>query len=58
MTVRDLSEKSGVAIGYISTLENDEEDTSNPTKDVMTRLANALESTVPKVFFGEIVIKE
>lgn len=51
MTVRELSEESGVAVGYISTLENDENGTSNPSKDVMTRLANALQSTVPEVFF-------
>lgn len=51
MTVRDLAEESGVAIGYISTLENDENGTSNPSKDVMTRIATALKSTVPDVFF-------
>lgn len=51
LTVRQLSEESNVAVGYISTLENDKEGISNPTKDVMVRIANALKSTVPEVFF-------
>ncbi|MDP4146095.1 MAG: helix-turn-helix transcriptional regulator [Bacillota bacterium] len=51
MTVRDLSEKSGVAISYISVLENDQDGTSNPTKDVMLKIAKSLNSTVPDVFF-------
>lgn len=51
LTVRELSDKSNVAVGYISTLENDESGTSNPTKEVMARIATALNSTVPEVFF-------
>lgn len=51
LTVRQLSEESNVAVGYISTLENDKEGISNPTKDVMVRIAKALKSTVPEVFF-------
>lgn len=51
LTIRELSEKSNVAVGYISTLENDKEGISNPTKDIMVRIASALGSTVPKVFF-------
>ncbi|WP_455793573.1 helix-turn-helix domain-containing protein [Clostridium butyricum] len=51
ITVRELSEKSNVSIGYISTLENDESGTSNPSKDVMERIANALNSSVPEVFY-------
>lgn len=50
-TVRQLAEEAHVAVGYISTLENDKEGTSNPTKDVMIRIAKALGSTVPEVFF-------
>lgn len=50
-TVRELAEQSEVAVGYISTLENDKEGHTNPTKDVMTRIAIALKSTVPEVFF-------
>ncbi|MBN1043755.1 helix-turn-helix transcriptional regulator [Clostridium botulinum] len=51
MTVKELSKASGVAIGYISTLENDKKDISNPSKVVMTKIAKALDSTVPEVFF-------
>lgn len=51
LTVRELSEISGVASGYISTLENDENGTSNPSKVVMTKIAEALNSTVSEVFF-------
>lgn len=51
LTVRELSEKSGVAASYISVLENDKIGTSNPTKEVMAKIANALKSTVPEVFF-------
>lgn len=51
LTIRELSEKSNVAVGYISTLENDKEGISNPTKDIMARIASALGSTVPQVFF-------
>jgi len=50
-TVRKLAEESDVAIGYISTLENDTENKTNPSKDVMTRIAQALNSTVAEVFF-------
>lgn len=51
MTVRELADKSSIAIGYISTLENDSTGKTNPTKDVMERIAVALETTVPKLFF-------
>lgn len=51
MTIRELSKKSNVAIGYISTLENDTKGNTNPTKDVMERIASALNTEVPDVFF-------
>jgi len=51
MTVRELSEKAKVATGYISTLENDVEGNTNPSKDVMERISEALSSTVPKTFY-------
>jgi len=53
MTVKDLSDAAGVAIGYISTLENDKKGTCNPSKSIMTKIAKALKSTVPEVFFCE-----
>ena len=51
LTVRQLAEKAGVAVGYISTLENDSENNTNPSKDVMEKIAKALNSTVPKIFY-------
>ena len=51
MTIRELSEKTGVATGYLSTLENDEESKCNPTKDKMIKISAALGKTVPEVFF-------
>lgn len=51
MTVRELSEKAKVAVGYISTLENDSNGNTNPSKDVMEKIAKALNSTVPKIFY-------
>lgn len=51
MTVTELSEKANVAIGYISRIENDNDGNSNPSKNVMERIANALNSTVPKIFY-------
>jgi transcriptional regulator with XRE-family HTH domain len=52
LTIRELSFKADVATGYISMLENDIGGQTNPTKDVMTRIAKALNSTVSEVFFS------
>lgn len=54
LTVRSLAVKSKVATGYLSALENDEEDSINPTKFVMEKISSALEKTVPDVFFSNI----
>ncbi|MDR3597122.1 helix-turn-helix transcriptional regulator [Clostridium sp.] len=51
LTIKDLSAKSGVATGYLSTLENDKSGKSNPSRDVMIKIAIALESTANDVFF-------
>lgn len=51
MTVRGLSELAGVAVGYLSALENDTDSVVNPTKEVMERISTALGKTVPEVFF-------
>lgn len=53
ITLKDLSEKAGVAIGYLCDIENDTEGIKNPTKEVMQRIADALGKTVPAVFFPE-----
>lgn len=51
LTIRGLSEISHVAASYISVLENDTDGISNPTKDVMDKIAKGLNSTVPEIFF-------
>lgn len=53
MTVRELSEKAEVAIGYLSDLENDSDGSKNPTRDVMIKISTALGQTVPQVFFPD-----
>lgn len=56
MTVKKLSEISGVAAGYISDLENDNK--SNPSRETMQKIAEALGKTVTEVFFPEEMDKE
>lgn len=51
LTVKELSIKSGVAIGYVSTLENDKKGESNPSREIMIRIACALGSTAHEIFF-------
>lgn len=49
MTIRQLSAITDVATGYISGLENNK--VNNPTKAIMTKIADALGRTVIEVFF-------
>lgn len=51
MTVKELSEKATVATGYVSDLENN--NSVNPSRDIMQKIANALGQTVADVFFPE-----
>lgn len=51
LTVRALAKKAKVAPSYISELENDLENKKNPTKEIMEKIAEALEKTVPEVFY-------
>lgn len=51
LTIRELSEISKVAPSYISELENDSNGEKNPTKEIMERIAAALKSTVPEIFY-------
>lgn len=50
MTIRNLAESSNVSVGYLSDLENHK--TENPTKETMDKIAAALDSTVPEIFYG------
>lgn len=49
MTIQELSEKSGVSMGYISHLENGGR--KNPSREIMGKIANALNRTVMEIFF-------
>lgn len=51
MTVRNLANKSGVAVGYISEIENDNNDKTNPTMETMVKISTALGKTVQEIFF-------
>lgn len=51
MTLRDLSDRTGISVGYLSHLENGSR--SNPSKEVMENISIALNSTIPEIFFSE-----
>jgi putative transcriptional regulator len=48
---KDLAEKVGICKQYLADLENGR--ANNPSKNLMERLAAALNSSVPELFFGE-----
>lgn len=50
MTLKDLAEIVGISVGYLSHLETGSRD--NPSKEVMARIAWALESSIPEIFFS------
>lgn len=54
LTITELSERSKLAVGYLSDIENNKG--KNPTKDVMERIAAALERNVVDVFYSDIEI--
>lgn len=51
MTIRELARVSQVSASYISELENDMENKKNPTKEKMEKIAEALQRTVPEIFY-------
>ena len=51
MTLKDLSDRVGISVGYLSHLENGSR--NNPSKEVMENIAIALESTIPEIFFSK-----
>ena len=50
MTLKDLADRVGISVGYLSHLETGSRD--NPSKDVMERIAWALDSSIPEIFFS------
>jgi transcriptional regulator with XRE-family HTH domain len=49
MTLKKLSEKTGLTAAYLSFLENGRR--QNPSKNNMQNIASALDSTVQEIFF-------
>ena len=49
ITIKELSEISGVSIGYICHLENGTR--KNPSKEIMEKIANALGENIMEIFF-------
>lgn len=51
LSIYAIAERTGLTPGYISNLENNRR--TNPSKEVMKKIAKALNSTVPDLFFPE-----
>ena len=51
MTLRDLSDRTGLSVGYLSHLENGTR--NNPSQKVMENISKVLDSTIPEIFFSE-----
>lgn len=51
LSIRELAKISKVSASYLSELENDLDNKKNPTKEKMDKIAEALERTVPEIFY-------
>lgn len=51
MTMREMAEKSGISVGYLSHLEKGSRD--NPSKEVMENIAIVLNKSIPDIFFSK-----
>lgn len=51
MTMKEMAEKCGISIGYLSHLEKGSRD--NPSKEVMENIAVVLNKSIPEVFFSK-----
>ena len=49
LTIKELSELSGVSMGYICHLEKGTR--KNPSRDVMEKIAKVLDEPIIKIFF-------
>lgn len=49
LTIQELSELSGVSMGYICHLERGSR--QNPSRDVMEKISKVLEEPIIKIFF-------
>lgn len=50
MTLKELAYRVGISAGYLSHLERGSR--SNPSKEVMEKIADELDSTIPEIFFS------
>lgn len=53
LTIYDLAEKTGLSPTYISNLENEQK--TNPSKEVMERISFNLGKSVSELFFNNIL---
>lgn len=51
LRLKDVADKSGVSVGYLSHLENGSR--ANPSREVMENISLVLNKTIPEVFFEE-----
>ena len=51
MTMKEMAEKCGISIGYLSHLEKGSR--NNPSKEVMKNIAVVLNKSIPEVFFSK-----
>ena len=51
MTMKEMAEKCGISIGYLSHLEKGSRD--NPSKEVMENIAVVLNKSIAEVFFSK-----
>jgi len=51
MRQKDLADKSGISVGYLSHLEKGSR--VNPSTEVMECIANVLDKSIPEIFFEE-----
>ena len=50
MTLKELSEKTKITIGYLCHLEKGNRE--NPSTEVMEKIAKALGKSIPEIFFS------
>ena len=51
MTLKELASKVGISAGYLCNLEKGSR--SNPSKEVMEKIANQLHTSIPELFFSK-----
>ena len=51
MTLKDLSDRTGISVGYLSHLENGTR--TNPSQEIMDKIAKALNNSIPDIFFSK-----